>query len=64
MNFDWKKTTESKGSLRRKLVARPIAEKLGILDTLRERELAMRNARDHGPAQTALLRESPASFGK
>ena len=64
MNFDWQKTTESKGALRTKLAARPIAEKLAILDTLRERELAIRNARAHGPASTTLLREAPARFGE
>ena len=64
MNFDWQKTAESKGALRRKLAARPVAEKLAILDTLRERELAIRHARDHGPAPTTLLREAPARFGK
>ena len=64
MNFDWQNTAESKAALRRKLAGRPVTEKLAILDTLRERELAIRNARAHGQAQTTLLRESPARFGK
>lgn len=42
MTFDLKKILESKRALRRKLAARPVAEKLRILDTLRERELAIR----------------------
>ena len=42
MSFDLKKILESKRALRRKLAELPIAEKLGMLDALRERELAIR----------------------
>jgi hypothetical protein len=64
MNFDWQKMAGSKEALRQKLAACPVAEKLGILDTLRERELAIRRARAHRPAQSSFLREASARFGK
>ena len=44
MSFDLKKMLESKRALRRDLAARPIAEKLRMLDDLRERALAIRAA--------------------
>ena len=42
MSYDLQKILESKRALRRNLAARPIAEKLKMLDALRERELAIR----------------------
>jgi len=42
MNFDLQKILVSKRAFRRDLAARPIAEKLRLLDALRERELAIR----------------------
>ena len=42
MSFDLQKILESKRALRRDLAARPVAEKLRMLDALRERELAIR----------------------
>ena len=42
MTFDLQKLLESKRALRRNLASRPIAEKLHMLDALRERELAIR----------------------
>lgn len=42
MSFDLQKMLESKRALRRELAARPIAEKLQMLEALRERELAIR----------------------
>ena len=42
MTFDLQKILESKRALRRNLVVRPVAEKLRILDSMRERELAIR----------------------
>lgn len=42
MSFDLEKIIESKRALRRKLAALPVAEKLRMLDALRERELAIR----------------------
>lgn len=42
MNFDWQKIHESKRALRRKLTALPVAEKLRMLDALRQRALDIR----------------------
>ncbi len=42
MSFELQKILESKRALRRDLAARPIGEKLRLLDALRERELAIR----------------------
>ena len=41
MSFDLQKILESKRALRRNLAARPVAEKLRMLDALRERALAI-----------------------
>lgn len=51
MRFDWGKMERSKRGMREKLAARPIAEKLALLDTLRERALALRNAETTSPTQ-------------
>lgn len=45
MKFDWEKVTESKQTYRRKLAAKPFAEKLRMLDAMRERAVALANAR-------------------
>ena len=42
MTLDLQRILESKRALRRELAARPIAEKLRMLDAMRERELAIR----------------------
>ena len=47
MSFDLEKIIESKRALRRKLAALPVAEKLRMLDALRERELAIRGRAVH-----------------
>ena len=60
MSFDLQKMLESKRALRRQLAARPVAEKLRMLDALRERELAMRGRVAHPDPST--LREDPAPF--
>jgi len=44
MSFDLERILESKHALRRDLASRPIAEKLRMLDALRERALALRAA--------------------
>ena len=44
MSFDMEETVKSKGALRRRLAALPFAEKLRLLDALRERALAIRGA--------------------
>ena len=61
MSFDLQKILESKRALRRDLAARPLAEKLRILDALRERELAIRRpASESSPPVT--LRETPPPY--
>jgi hypothetical protein len=60
MSFDPHAILESKRALRRKLAARPVAEKLRLLDALRERELAIRGRRIQ--AESNVLREEPAPF--
>lgn len=42
MTFDFAKIAQSKREFRQRLAARPIAEKLAMLDALRERALALR----------------------
>jgi hypothetical protein len=60
MSFDLSKTLESKRTLRRQLAARPVAEKLRMLDALRERELAIRGSTVH--SDSTILREEPAPW--
>ena len=45
MTFDLARILESKRAYRRKLAALPIADKLRLLDTLRERGLEIRRSR-------------------
>ena len=59
MTFDLQRILESKRAHRRALAAKPIAEKLRMLDALRERELALRNA----TGRAATLRESSVRYG-
>ena len=61
MSFDLEKILESKRALRRDLAARPLAEKLRILDALRERALALRAARAPSQRHEIALREQPAT---
>lgn len=56
MSFDLQKMLESKRALRRELAARPVAEKLRILDALRERELAIRGT---GSSVSSVIHEEP-----
>ena len=42
---------ESKRTFRRRAAARPLAEKLRMLDALRERTLAIRRSTNPGPAK-------------
>lgn len=44
MNFDFEKILQSKREMRQRLAARPIEEKLAMLDALRERTIALRAA--------------------
>jgi hypothetical protein len=60
MTFDLKRMLESKKALRRKLAARPLAEKLAMLDALRERALALREAGDH--MRHPAVHEAPGKY--
>jgi hypothetical protein len=53
MSFDMEKILASKRALRRDLANRPIAEKLRMLDALRERELAIRGDSNKKPESNA-----------
>ena len=57
MSFDVQKIFEGKRAFHRNLAERPIAEKLRILDALRERELAIRGRT--GQSGMTALREEP-----
>ena len=58
MTVDLREILKSKRALRRELAARPLAEKLRMLDALRKRALAIRPAK---PASGAdVLRDEPA----
>jgi len=62
MTFDLQETLKSKRALRRELAARPVAEKLRMLDALRERALAIRPTK---PAPgSGVLRAAPPPYGK
>ena len=56
MTFDLQKILESKRALRRKLAGRPVAEKLRMLDSLRERELAIRG-RERGRKEEVRMKK-------
>ena len=51
----------SKRKFRSELAARPVAEKLAILDALRERELAIRQSGKHATGSDS-LHEEPAPY--
>ncbi len=60
MSFDLQRILESKRTLRRSLANRTVAEKLAMLDALRDR---MRTIREAATQQNgATLRESPPEY--
>jgi hypothetical protein len=61
MKFASHNIAESKGAFRKKLAARPIAEKLRLLDALRERTLAIRRGSNTGAPRDAVVQETPPS---
>jgi hypothetical protein len=61
MSFDLEEMLRSKKAFRERLAARPIAEKLRILDAMRERALAIRSAT---VGKLGLVQEMPAGCGK
>jgi hypothetical protein len=60
MTFDLARILRSKRDFRQRLAARPIAEKLAMLDALRERALAIRATRT--VLEGAGLRETPPPY--
>ena len=60
MTFDLKRMLESKKALRLKLAGRPVAEKLAMLDALRERALALREAAGH--MRHSAVHEAPEKY--
>jgi hypothetical protein len=62
MTFDLNKILESKRAARRQPALRPIAEKLAILDTLREREPAIRQPAQPATESIGMLREEPVPY--
>jgi|SoiMetStandDraft_5_1073268.scaffolds.fasta_scaffold1098051_1 hypothetical protein len=62
MSFDLEKLLASKRALRRDLAARPIAEKLRMLDALRERALTLRASINPTSSDKAALRETTPPY--
>ena len=56
MTFDLQRILESKRAYRHKLAAKPIAEKLRMLDAMRERALAIH------ATKPKVVREKPAKY--
>jgi hypothetical protein len=59
MTFDLESISKSKRAFRRRLAQAPIAEKLRMLDALRERALVIRSAR--GSSKKAVVQAAPPS---
>lgn len=59
MSFDLEQMVRSKEALRQRLAALPIVEKLRLLDIMRERAVAIRDAK---PSGTAMVREQADSY--
>jgi len=62
MSVDLEKILESKRALRRDLATRPIAEKLRMLDALRERALTLRAPSGAVRTEPDALRETLVSY--
>ena len=60
MTFDLSKMLQSKREFRQRLAARPIEEKLAMLDALRARALALRESR--AQAHPGRLSEEPPGY--
>lgn len=59
MSFDLQTVLEGKRKLRIHLAARPLVEKLRLLDALRKRELAIRASAVPSDSTSGILRENP-----
>ncbi len=61
MSFDFERIWKSKRALSERLAARPLAEKLRLLDALRARAIALRAA---GSRSAVKVQEQPPPYGK
>ncbi len=61
MSFDFERIWKSKRALSERLAARPLAEKLRMLDALRARAIALRAA---GSQPRVKVLEQPPPYGK
>ena len=59
MKTNLRRIVEGKRALRKQLAERPIAEKLKMLDALRQRTLAIRRGSDSSPKKKAIVQEKP-----
>ena len=59
MSFDLRRILASKRALRQRLAARPVAEKLRMLDAMRERAMAIRGASPATTGESVIVREEP-----
>ncbi len=62
MTFDLHRILQSKSEFRQRLAARPIEEKLALLDALRERQLDIRGNTVRPESAPAVLREEPPPY--
>lgn len=62
MMFDLEKILQSKRAFRQRLAARPIAEKLAMLDVLRQRQLTIRGSAIRSGPETGIIREPPTPY--
>jgi hypothetical protein len=60
MTFDLQRILDSKRAYRQVLADKPIAEKLRMLDALRERALILRQSAH--PAKSSVVREAPVKY--
>ncbi len=61
MTFDLQKILDSKRAFRRELAARPLAEKLRMLDALRERTLVIRRSRSSASSPAISFTDLPST---
>jgi hypothetical protein len=61
MSVDLQRILDGKRALRRDLASRPVAEKLAMLEMLRERTRAIRGARPHGTVRSRDPAQEPSA---
>jgi len=63
MNFDLTRVLESKRAYRRQLAARPLREKLEMLDALRARAIDIQRAAASSHLKADAVGEAPGTYG-